>query len=299
MKRTTRGFTLIELLVVIAIIALLVSILMPGLGRARELAKRASCATNVSNIGKALAMYQGSFGDSWPMLYGGSWGAATGAATAYNAAPTANDRSDGTGTNRNVSAILFLLVRDGQSPNIFICPSTEDKADATPKEGTGTTAYFHWDFTRKGRNNGKEAISYSYQCPRNDSSTGTNYISGANSSTDPAVAILADRTVSYLQDTNKTPDYPWDKMSTTRDFKTAMSQNHGNGEYINALFADTHVGNNTRADIGYSKDNIYTYATANNNDYDQVGVGTNTPSATNHKGEHDSYLIGPMADTSN
>ena len=52
-----RGFTLIELLVVIAIIAVLMAILMPALNRAREQGKRASCLSNVKQMGLAWIMY--------------------------------------------------------------------------------------------------------------------------------------------------------------------------------------------------------------------------------------------------
>jgi len=51
------GFTLIELLVVVAIIALLISILLPSLKEAREAARRARCAGNLSQIGMATIAY--------------------------------------------------------------------------------------------------------------------------------------------------------------------------------------------------------------------------------------------------
>jgi prepilin-type N-terminal cleavage/methylation domain-containing protein len=63
-----KAFTLIELLVVIAIIALLVSILLPSLTRARELAKQTICGTRLSGLGKAFTLYANENRDNYPAL---------------------------------------------------------------------------------------------------------------------------------------------------------------------------------------------------------------------------------------
>lgn len=56
-NRPRLGFTLIELLVVVAVIAVLISILLPSLGRAREQGKMVKCLSNLRTIGQAMHMY--------------------------------------------------------------------------------------------------------------------------------------------------------------------------------------------------------------------------------------------------
>jgi prepilin-type N-terminal cleavage/methylation domain-containing protein len=72
------GFTLIELLVVVGIIALLISILLPSMAKAREQAKSVKCLANLKEIGKAMVMYFGDNKDWFPFEKSNTVGYLTG-----------------------------------------------------------------------------------------------------------------------------------------------------------------------------------------------------------------------------
>jgi prepilin-type N-terminal cleavage/methylation domain-containing protein/prepilin-type processing-associated H-X9-DG protein len=99
------GFTLIELLVVIAIIALLAAILFPVFARARENARRASCQSNMKQLGLGFAQYLQDFDEKYPCGLNASRG-----------------RGGGWGGQ------IFPYVK---SENIYKCPSDTSKTDAT------------------------------------------------------------------------------------------------------------------------------------------------------------------------
>jgi prepilin-type N-terminal cleavage/methylation domain-containing protein/prepilin-type processing-associated H-X9-DG protein len=99
-----RGFTLIELLIVIAIIAILAAILFPVFARARENARRASCQSNLKQIGLSFMQYSQDYDERYP------------------AAESTNANVVPYGWDKKLEPYVGQKV-GGPASGIFLCPS--------------------------------------------------------------------------------------------------------------------------------------------------------------------------------
>jgi len=124
-----QAFTLIELLVVIAIIAILAAILFPVFARARENARRASCLSNLKQIGLGMMMYVQDYDEKFPMAI---WATNIASGTGYvsqtdSSMPGAKfqtyNNAGGTPAPGNYVTWMDMIYPYVKSVQVFACPS--------------------------------------------------------------------------------------------------------------------------------------------------------------------------------
>jgi prepilin-type N-terminal cleavage/methylation domain-containing protein len=245
-----RGFTLIELLVVVAIIAMLISILLPSLGQAKEMANRAYCCANLRGIGISLQTYSFDYGQ-FPSCLPGAPGTYTNGFSKNTVAGSPDGAALGvTAQQGRVLAPLWILTLHGQTPTkMFWCKSDRFVAGSAAIS-SGTAVYVNFQ--------DQYQISYSVAYP-----WAPYWRAGTMESSVPLASDMAPLSDGSYKRTDMRTD------QTTTLFNSSNHMDQGQ----NVVYGDTHAEFCRNPYVGPNGDNIFT-----------LGQGAGTPIGRNSIG---------------
>ena len=270
---------------------LLVAILMPSLGKARELSNRAVCAANLRGTAQSMAVYAADNSDQYPIIAGGrGYSLAAGGTGTRQALVEDTIVSMYAAPQPSVPQNMWLLVLTGQvAPKQFQCKS--DPAPMVNVSAAGPGGYFT-NFN-DGTAPSDFAYSYSFAYPW----TQTNVAGARNdvggwwrNMTDASLPLIAD--MAPLSGTGSPAANP--AAYTDRNANSRSHQRDGQ----NVAFGDAHAEFTRSPAAGQSNDNIYTGGGGTPTETGTQTAGVVPPIGTGGSpGAWDIYMV-PAADSS-
>jgi len=310
MKR--RGFTLIELLVVVAIIALLIAILLPSLGKARELANRGTCAANVRGIAQSMHVYGVDNNDVYPVVATPS----NNSTPTYKLASTAQAAGDTTidltyksiyQTNAQTNAgspmacLWILCIRGDVAPKQFLCKSDPIGGASSSLLNSASPAQYYTNFNdaqnaASADNHYSYGISYPWTPSANSAPGGW-----WKATSDASIVLLADISPKNGTPTGVNASTPGNPYSTNTKLSNSI---HHQRDGQNIAYGDAHAEFQRTPFAGQGGDNVYTVGlsgpgTYANNPSNPITTSGTIPSGWSggSSGSYDTILI-PSADAS-
>jgi hypothetical protein len=224
--------------------ALLVfAILMPSLGKARELSNRSVCAANIRGITQSLNVYANDNSDAYPVLPYKPLSTANAGVSAGTGGTTVDDAfksmygSSSTVAGSPYAAVWILVLRGDVSPKSFMCKS--DPALGAPAAVNSGSDYFT-NFQNENQ------ISYSFAYPYNPAGKVGKWWSAT---IDASLPIMGD-----MNPKNGTGSPRRDVSALTKASNSGNHQSDGQ----NIGFGDNHVEFTRLPDCGQDNDNVYT-----------------------------------------
>ncbi len=217
-----KEFTLIELLVVIAIIAILASIMLPTLSKARETAYQVSCLNNLKQMGVGANMYTGDYNGNWVPIYSNwvSWD-----------------------SNKSFLETLHIkFVATHFWPQKWICPrATAAIRDQSMK---------NWGYTGADAEYRPVQGCYAANYANLDVSSGNAAFSMVKVRNPSSKIAFIEGNDWMLNVWGSNPDGYWSNGEVL--YAARVAYRHGNQKSTNMTFFDGHVENRRYNDVGYS-----------------------------------------------